>query len=652
MEDLVLSETYTDESETKSNIDNYELKSNNKKPIYKKVINYAPIKSSDKPSIIITKTGAFIKFSYLSSYHTDQGLFKLILGKIEKHFTIKHTSDYGPIKQIKRILIDRVNSRAIVPRFGVFELLNKSFQLDSYTTISQIKSGLDPEKKMVWSGELTHNQKIIIEHIMKNIYTKDRVILGSAGLILNLEAGQGKSYLSAYLVSLINKKTLLILHTTALIEQWVKVFNRCIPNASIGYFYAKKKIFGDIMIMIVDSARKDKFTFELKDCTFNKDEAVNAEITDETISWSAIDFYNMFGMTIYDECHEYANKSDSKVFKFAQTPYMIGLSATPDENANKFDCMYWWEIGPVLNADKLIGYQSTKEDFKADVYRIMYYGNSDYTKVLINEITQLVSVSSTINMICEDESRDELVLSCIGRCLEQKNLYIYVFADRRDYLEKLRIKTDAKFRNGTKKTDDPISEVMFDDDDFMRLVGGTSAEDIEKAEIKSRIIFTTYAFGGTGRSIIKMNALIFATPRKSKMKQYVKRIFRLGSDASISRQIYDIVDMKLTVKNQWSYRKAYYDSMGFTTKQEKHYFKDYIVDTKYIKKNKTAEKELKEIKNKQTSKKLEDKQTSKKLEDKQSKKDVKEITSKEESDEEQEMIPCEKNYAKLKLVNK
>ena len=644
MEDLVLSESYTDEIDTKSNIDNYESKSNNKKPIYKKVINYAPIKSSDKPSIIITKTGAFIKFSYLSSYHTDQGLFKLILGKIEKHFTIKHASDYGPIKQIKRILIDRVNSRAIVPRFGVFELLNKSFQLDSYTTVSQIKSGLDPERKMVWSGELTHNQKVIIEHIMKNIYTKDRVILGSAGLILNLEAGQGKSYLSAYLVSLINKKTLLILHTTALIEQWVKVFNRCIPNASIGYYYAKKKIFGDIMIMIVDSARKDKFTFELKDCTFNKDEAMNAEITDETISWSAIDFYNMFGMTIYDECHEYANKSDSKVFKFAQTPYMIGLSATPDENANKFDCMYWWEIGPVLNADKLIGYQSTKEDFKADVYRIMYYGNSDYTKVLINEITQLVSVSSTINMICEDESRDELVLSCIGRCLEQKNLYIYVFADRRDYLEKLRIKTDAKFRNGTKKTDDPISEVMFDDDDFMRLVGGTSAEDIEKAEIKSRIIFTTYAFGGTGRSIIKMNALIFATPRKSKMKQYVKRIFRLGSDASISRQIYDIVDMKLTVKNQWSYRKAYYDSMGFTTKQEKHYFKDYISDIKYIKKNKTAEKELKEIKNKQTSKKLEDKQTSKK--------DVKEIKSKEESDEEQETIPCEKNYAKLKLVNK
>ena len=167
MEDLILSETYTDES--KSNADNSESKSNNKKPIYKKVINYAPTKPDDAPSIIITKTGAFIKFSYLSSYHTDQGLFKLILGKIEKYFTIKHTSDYGPIKQIKRILIDRVNSRAIVPRFGVFELLNKSFQLESYTTISQIKSGLDPERKMEWSGALTHNQKIIVEHIIKNI---------------------------------------------------------------------------------------------------------------------------------------------------------------------------------------------------------------------------------------------------------------------------------------------------------------------------------------------------------------------------------------------------------------------------------------------------------------------------------------------------
>jgi len=608
MEDLILSEDYN--TETK----------NEPKKIYKKTVDYCPIRPN-APSIIITKTGAFIKFSHFSSYGNNQQLFKLILGKVERHFTVKHIATHGPIKQIKRILIDRVNNRAIVPRFGIFELLNKSFQLENYTTFSQIKSGLDPERKMSWVGELTHNQNIIFKHIMKNIYTPERVSLGSAGLILNLEAGQGKSYLAAYLVSIINKKALLILHTTALIEQWVKVFNKCIPNASIGYYYAKKKIFGDIMIMIVDSARKDRFTFELKDCIFNKDESVNAEITDDNISWSAIDFYNMFGMTIYDECHEYANKSDSKVFKFAQTPYMIGLSATPDENANKFDCMYWWEIGPVLTADKLPGYQSTKEDFKADVYRIMYYGDADYTKVIINEITQLVSVSSTISMLCEDETRDELILSCIGRCLEQKNLYIYVFADRRDYLEKLRVKTDIKFRN--KKSDSSISEIMFDDDDFMRLVGGTSAEDIEKAEIKSRIIFTTYAFGGTGRSIIKMNALIFATPRKSKMKQYVKRIFRLGSDASITRQIYDVVDMKITVKNQWSYRKAYYDSMGFNIKAEKHYFKDYAVGNydHINRKNKTAETELEEIKRGNESEEI-----------------------KNPID-----MPCEKKYAKLKL---
>lgn len=47
------------------------------------------------------------------------------------------------------------------------------------------------------------------------------------------------------------------------------------------------------------------------------------------------------------------------------------------------------------------------------------------------------------------------------------------------------------------------------------------------------------------------------------MKQYVNRIFRLGSDESIVRHIWDICDTKLSLSNQWYTRKKHYDSKNY-----------------------------------------------------------------------------------------
>jgi superfamily II DNA or RNA helicase len=234
---------------------------------------------------------------------------------------------------------------------------------------------------------------------------------------------------------------------------------------------------------------------------------------------------------------------------------MLGLSATPDENANKFDRIAWWGIGPVLVAKELLGYQSIDCNFTATVYRIQYLGPESHTRRLVNEATAMTSTAETIGMICSDQYRTALVLDCIAKCLEQ-NRYTYVFAWTRDYLEQLRIALNNAYHiDGT---------IVTDEKEFIRLVGGSKAADLEHAELKSRVIFTTYAYGATGRSIIKMDAAVLATPRKSKMKQTIGRILRLGSDASINRLIYDICDMKLSLKNQWSVRNKYYKSKLFT----------------------------------------------------------------------------------------
>ncbi len=510
-------------------------------------INFTP---SGTKKLYITKSGAFIKFEYLS---TQVAEYLKYSKKIDNYFTLRSKTITGVLKQLKCAKMDKAHKRIIVPRFGVFELLSDKFKLDGYVPVSQIVPGEPPSLKFKWRGTQTNNQKLLSNEIMNNYYTKQRVKLGSAGVIVNLEAGQGKSYLAAYLISVIQKKTAIILHTTALIEQWVKVLQTALgEDVSIGYYYAKKKKAGDIMLFIIDSAANDEFT-----------------IGGET--FTAIDFYNRFGMIILDECHMYSSKTALKALRAAQAPYMLGLSATPDEHVDGHDKAVWWAIGPVLDAASIDGYVATSDEFKAEVHRVMYYGPSEYTRVIVNKTTEMTSIAETINMICEDEIRNKVIIDCICEGLNL-GLFMFVFADRREYLTHLQeLLMERQQIEG---------EIVDTEADFMRVVGGAKTTDLETAEIKSKVIFTTYQYMGTGKSVVKMNGLVLATPRKSKMKQYINRIFRLGSDATITRHIWDICDMKLKLSNQWSHRVLHYKSKNYKIANTKIKYSDVDMDAR------------------------------------------------------------------------
>jgi hypothetical protein len=491
-----------------------------------------------KKSIYITRSGAFIKFEYFNG-ETEQ-IVKYIK-KISNYFKLSSRNVLGDIQYLKCYTMNKKNGRMIVPRFGIFEILESKYGLVNFKCVSQIPKGEPPDVPFVWCAKQTDNQKIITDTILNHYYTQERVSAGSAGVIVDLDAGQGKSFVAAYLIAKLQRKTVIVLHTTALIEQWTKVIKIALGDVSIGYYYAKKKCIGDIMIMIVNSAAKDEFI-----------------IDGETIP--AIEFYAMFGLFIYDECHLYSNKKSLKALKIAQGTYMLGLSATTAEHVLNYDRAVWWNIGPVLDTRKISNFISTSENFKAIVHRVMYSGPEKYTKLLVNEHTGLVSISQTINMICDDKLRSKLVIDCIQNGLKL-GLMMFVFADRREYLSELCKMLSA-------------GEIVTNDDEFVRIVGGSKNELLENAEIKSRVIFTTYQYMGTGKSIVKMNGLVLATPRKSKMKQYINRIFRLGSDESIVRHIWDICDTKLSCGNQWFTRKKHYDEKKYTIEQTNVHFTD------------------------------------------------------------------------------
>ena len=151
-----------------------------------------------------------------------------------------------------------------------------------------------------------------------------------------------------------------------------------------------------------------------------------------------------------------------------------------------------------------------------------------------------------------------------------------VFADRREYLERIEAMLNEQQNEDTfwqkildEETEKEIQQVI-----SMTAMGGYNVDTLKQNAQKSNVILTTYQYMGTGLSIPKMNAIILATPRKSKCRQYINRIFRLGSDNTIERRIVDIVDWSTSIKSQWYARKKYYKEKNYDIEEIKVKYKD------------------------------------------------------------------------------
>jgi superfamily II DNA or RNA helicase len=90
------------------------------------------------------------------------------------------------------------------------------------------------------------------------------------------------------------------------------------------------------------------------------------------------------------------------------------------------------------------------------------------------------------------------------------------------------------------------------------LTGGATGEQISTSSQKATMIFTTYGYMGTGKSIPKMDTILFVTPRRNGVEQVIGRVFRPGKNKN-ERWIIDIIDWKINLKSQWYERLDVYE---------------------------------------------------------------------------------------------
>lgn len=368
---------------------------------------------------------------------------------------------------------------------------------------------------------LMKNQQYIIDHCMEKYYNADALARGRASMLLDMPAGQGKTYTAAGFTHRLNvKRTLYITITKLLITQAMEDFEKAIPE----------------------------FTTQQLTCSeLAEQKVVTKNITFMTLA-SAVQceaqYLEQFDFVIMDEIHTYCGNKTADLFWKIVTPYMLGMSGTMNDRP-AYDQIYKWHIGNYVDVRTIPGVVIEKTQFSIVVHAISYYGPPEYTKHLVLDATGDMFYSYMLEQFSHDPYRNTLVCQYVNT-LYQKGEYIYVFCATRAVVTEVALMLQNYLG------------IDIDTPELTQLMSGVSDEQVQSATKSARVIVATYQYAGTGVSIQRMTGCILYDPRKAKMRQIIARILRLGSDEKIVRHVYDIIDMNTGLKKQSAERASVY----------------------------------------------------------------------------------------------
>ena len=424
----------------------------------------------------LSRNGYKIKKSELSA--SDLKILK-------KELTVNPfvVGDFGDGNEKRFSLFMESPNSIYIPRFYAQDKFGKptKSKMDEGETIN-----------LSFNGSLRSEQLPIID-----LYQK--ACLEKGGGLISLKCGGGKTVLALYLIAMLQKKTIVVVHKDFLMTQWRDRIKQFLPEARIG----------KIQQSTIDIEDKDIVLAMVQSLSQKEYEP---------------DVFSSFGLAIFDECHHLGAEVFSKSMAKVSSKYMLGLSATPDRK-DGLRKVFEWYIGPMV--------YSSKKDINKDYIetRIYEYYDEDpqYSKIdkiytkngpkpcmprMINNISYHLPRNLFINHIIQKEYE-------IGR-------KILVLGDRREYL------------NTTEKwIKENIGDIVG------QYVGGMKPSELRDSQEKD-IILGTFSMASEGMDIPKLNTIILASP-KSDVVQSIGRILRETADTRKFHPL--VIDFKDTHPN-------------------------------------------------------------------------------------------------------
>ena len=329
------------------------------------------------------------------------------------------------------------------------------------------------------------------------------------GGILSLPCGQGKTVIALKIISLIGKKTLIIVHKDFLLEQWTQRIAQFLPGARVGLIKGK----------VIDVRDKD---------------IVMGSVQSLSMKQYDDDVFAGISCAVVDECHRVGTEVFSRALMRKCFRYTLGLSATVMRK-DGMSKVFMNFLGKVVHQGRR----------RTDAVQVVQYLYSDpdmaYCKEEVIRSIRKANMSKMINNITAFAPRTQLIVRLISRVLlHEPARKVLVLSDRKEQLSRIRVGLDAE----------GVTAGYY--------YGGLSREQLLDSETNKRVLLATFAYAAEGMDCRGLDTLFLVSP-KSDIEQSCGRILREQAHERLRTPlIVDIVDSFSVFANQANKRKRYY----------------------------------------------------------------------------------------------
>lgn len=370
---------------------------------------------------------------------------------------------------------------------------NSYYKLDWQSIVDDRNySKLDYE--LQFKGQLRPEQ----EEAVNKFFIQDRARSG----LLQAKPGWGKTFASCNLIVKNNSKTLILVHTKLLFNQWIEELEQQIPNTSIGKIGDGLFTIGDVTVAIYKTA-------------YNNIERLR----------------ELFSTLLVDEAHKCPADMFSFVVNNINAKVKIAITATPRRKDGKH----------VYLADYFSTFKVVAEDSRKLAIPSVTIKQTDFTFVVLDPKRDW---ARSMNKLCSDKAYQTLIAETAIAYIKQKRCPL-IIGERVQMLKDLQTQIPASICV-IGESDKEVRE------DALQNLGG-----------KYKAILTTKLFD-EGISCHRLDTLMLTCPSNNsiQLEQRIGRIERLHPD----KQFPLIVDFWLSggiVSRQQKNRLLWYQQNGY-----------------------------------------------------------------------------------------
>jgi superfamily II DNA or RNA helicase len=332
--------------------------------------------------------------------------------------------------------------------------------------------------------------------------------------VIHRQPGTGKTQIALEFIARVGTRTLVIVHTNDILEQWIDYAETNVPDLEIGIIRGKNDSVAHLTMATVQTLFRRNYPTE---------------------------WWRQFGATFLDECHHAPAETFDRVIAHSTSRYRFGMSASKTR-ADHMEPLVELNFGPIIHDAPFIS------PVPVTVQKI----NTSFTGGTRGGggpiWLQRKRWQGMIKRLVSDERRNALIAKRVNKQLKAGRSTL-VLSRRIDHLQNIQSLLDypseilaAKLLSKPERT-----EIL---------------DDFREGKIKC-VLATQLADEALNVPILSCIALVYPGKHSDKILQQVGRALReyKGKDSAV---ILDFVDKHVkTLRSHWHHRRRAYLKWGF-----------------------------------------------------------------------------------------